>query len=128
MEQQDFRSLAAAAQETIRRSAVAAVRSGMSQVEAARVFGITRQAISSWMGIYASKGRAGLRAKKRGRPRGGQLQGWQAARISRDIMDRCPDQLKLPYYLWTREAVGLLIQERFGIQLSVWTVGRYLAR
>jgi len=128
MVQPDFRSLAAAAQETIRRNAVAAVRAGMSQLEAARVFGITRQAISSWMAIYASKGQAGLKAKRRGRPTGGQLLGWQAAQISRDIMDRCPDQLKLPFYLWTREAVGLLIKERFGVQLSVWTVGRYLAR
>jgi transposase len=90
----------------------------MSQVEAARVFGITRQAISSWMGIYATKGRAGLKAKKRGRPTGGQLLGWQAAQISRDIMDRCIDQLKLPFYLWTREAVGLIIEKRFGIHLS----------
>lgn len=128
MLQQDFRALTGAAQETIRRNAVAAVQSGMAIVEAARVFGITRQAISSWLTIYATQGRSGLKAKKRGRPKGGQLLGWQAAQISRDIMDRCPDQLKLPYYLWTREAVGQLIQQRFGIQLSVWTVGRYLAR
>jgi transposase len=128
MLQQDFRSLAGAAQETIRRNAVAAVQSGMPIVEAARVFGITRQAISSWLSIYSTKGRSGLKAKKRGRPKGGQLLGWQAAQISRDIMDRCPDQLKLPYYLWTREAVGQLIVQRFAIHLSVWTVGRYLAR
>jgi transposase len=128
MVEADFRSLEAGAQEAIRRQAVAAVRSGMTQMQAAKVFGITRQAVGSWMEIYAAKGRAGLKAKRRGRPPGGQLKGWQAARISRDVMDRCPDQLKLPYYLWTREAVGQLIKERFGIRLSVWTVGRYLAR
>ena len=43
-------------------------------------------------------------------------------------MDRTPDQLKLPFYLWTREAVAQLIERRFGIRLSIWTVGRYLAR
>jgi transposase len=124
----DFRSLEAGAQEAIRRRAVAAVESGMPQVKAAKLFGITRQAIGNWMEIYSTKGRAGLKAKRRGRPPGGQLKGWQAAQISRDIMDRCPDQMKLPFYLWTREAVGLLIKKRFGINLSVWTVGRYLAR
>jgi transposase len=31
--------------------------------------------------------------------------------------------MKLPFYLWTREAVAQLIEQRFGIQLSVWTVG-----
>lgn len=128
MLQQDFRALKGAAQETIRRNAVAAVKAGMAIVEAAKVFGVTRQAISSWLRIYATQGRSGLKARKRGRPKGGQLLGWQAAQISRNIMDRCPDQLKLPYYLWTREAVGQLIEQRFGIQLSVWTVGRYLAR
>jgi transposase len=128
MMEADFRSLKASAQETIRRKAVAAVKSGMSQVEAARVFGITRQAINNWIGIYAAKGEAGLKAKQRGRPQGGQLKGWQAAQICKEITDRCPDQLKLPFYLWTREAVGLLIKRRFKITLSVWTVGRYLAR
>ena len=124
MVQPDFRSLRGAAQETIRRQAVAAVRSGMSQVEAARLFGVTRQAVGNWMGIYAERGQAGLKAAKRGRPSGGRLRPWQAAQIARQILDHCPDQLKLPFYLWTREAVGQLIQRRFAIALSVWTVGR----
>jgi len=44
------------------------------------------------------------------------------------ITDRCPDQLKLPYALWTREAVQVFIRRRYGIDVSVWTVGRYLKR
>jgi transposase len=48
--------------------------------------------------------------------------------VVRLITDRCPDQLKLPFFLWTREAVRDLIEQRFGIRLSVWTVGRYLQR
>ena len=43
-------------------------------------------------------------------------------------MDRCPDQLTLPFALWTREAVAQLIERRFGVRLSIWTVGRLLAR
>jgi hypothetical protein len=41
-------------------------------------------------------------------------------------MDHCPDQLKLPFALWTREAVRELIVRRTGLDLSVWTVGRLL--
>jgi transposase len=37
-----------------------------------------------------------------------------------------PDQLKLPFGLWTREAVQHVIADRFGIILSRWQVGRYL--
>ena len=33
---------------------------------------------------------------------------------------------RLPFFLWTREAVGRLIEKRYGARLSVWTVGRYL--
>jgi transposase len=42
------------------------------------------------------------------------------------ICHRCPDQLGLPFALWTREAVGQLLAQRFGLHVSVWTVGRYL--
>jgi transposase len=38
-----------------------------------------------------------------------------------------PDQLALPFYLWTREAVQALIQQRTGVTLSRTSVGRYLA-
>ena len=34
----------------------------------------------------------------------------------------------MPFYLWTREAVRQLIIDRFGIDLSLSTVGRYLKR
>jgi transposase len=128
MQHRDFRSLTSEAQEATRQRAVAALRSGMSQIEAARTFGVTRQAVGNWMEVYNAMGTAGLRAKKRGRPPGISLEGWQAAQIVRSILDRCPDQLKLPYCLWTREAAAALINERFGIELSVWTAGRYLAR
>ena len=36
--------------------------------------------------------------------------------------------MKLPYYLSTREAMAEWIEQKFGIWLSIWTVGRYLAR
>jgi hypothetical protein len=43
-------------------------------------------------------------------------------------MGKRPEQLRLPFYLWTREAVGQLIEKRFGIVVSIWTIGRYLKR
>ncbi len=41
---------------------------------------------------------------------------------------KCPDQLGLPFYLWTREAVQQFLAERFELSVSVWTVGRYLKK
>jgi len=44
------------------------------------------------------------------------------------IADKTPDQLKMPYALWTRAAVAELIEQRFALKLSVRTMGKYLAR
>jgi len=128
MKTKDARSLPTVAQEDLRRKAVKAVLGGMNQVEVAKVLGVTRQGIGKWLKAYREGGSKALKAKRQGRPRGGSLLGWQSAQIVRSIVDRCPDQLKMPFYLWTREAVGQLIERRFGVRLSVWTVGRYLAR
>ena len=46
--------------------------------------------------------------------------------IQRFITDKCPDQLKLPFALWTRKSVQHLIQHCFGIKLAQSTVGAYL--
>lgn len=124
----DARSLPPVAQEDIRRKAIKAVLSGTKQVEAAALFGVTRQAVGKWVKAYRQGGGKAIKAKRQGRPRGGSLLPWQSAQIAKTVIDRCPDQLKLPFYLWTREAVGQLIERRFSIRLSVWTVGRYLAR
>ncbi len=50
---------------------------------------------------------------------------YKCAIIVNLIRDRCPDQLKMPFMLWIREAVGMLIEIRFGIKMAVRTVGNY---
>ena len=125
----DARKLSPAAQEDLRRRVVAAVRElGMSQVEAAATFQVSRASIHNWLTAVEQGGMSALKARKRGPKPHSLLEGHQAATIVRMIDDRCPDQLHLPFALWTREAVGQLIAQRYGIDLSVWTVGRYLAK
>lgn len=128
METKDARSLPAVAQQALRLRAVQAVLEGKKQVEVAAIFGVTRQALGRWVKAWRQGGERALRAKPQGRPKGGRLTRKQGARIASLIIDKRPEQLKLPFYLWTREAVSLLIERKLGISLSVWTVGRYLAR
>jgi transposase len=125
---QDFRALNPAAQETIRYKAMAALKEGRSKAEVSRLFGVTRQAVHGWVNRKEQAGVQGLRARRRGRPPGGRLKPKQERVICRLMTDHCPDQLKLPFYLWTREAVAHLIAQRCGVRLSVWTAGRLLAR
>jgi transposase len=44
------------------------------------------------------------------------------------IQDRTPDQLKLVYALWTRHAVGELIEAVYGMRITVRNMGKYLKR
>ena len=129
METQDARKLSAAAQEDLRRRVVrAVVDTGMSKAEAVRTFGVSKTAVFSWMKLYRERGSPGLAARPQGRPKRSRLKGHQAASTVRIITDNCPDQLKLSFALWTRDAVAELIEERWGIRLSVWTIGRYLKK
>ena len=68
-------------------------------------------------------------------PRGGRPKGSKRALLAKDeraaqnlICGKFPDQLQLPFALWTRAAVRELIRVRFGVRLSVRAVGDYLAR
>ncbi len=117
-----------ATQTHLRRSTVQAVRGGMSQTRAAEVFGPSLRAVSKWMALDRAGGLRALKPKRRGRRAGeGRLNRTQSARIRQLIIDSLPDQLKLPFYLWTRAAVLTLIDREYGVTLSLTTVGRYLS-
>jgi transposase len=125
---QDTRRLKAEAQEALRKHVVAAVRGGMRKSDAARTFGVSRTSIDRWLEKFRRGGERRLRSRKRG-PKGGiRLAPLEAAQTVRWIVDRSPDQLKMPFALWTRQAVAELIEAKFGLVLSPTTVGRYLKR
>ena len=128
MKTQDGRKLSTEALHDLRLRVVSAVEDkGMKAVEAMRVFGVGRTALFGWLKAYRAGGERDLVPSRRGRPKGqSKLKGHEAATIVRLIVDRCPDQLKLPFALWTLEAVRELIVRRTGLDLSVWTVGRLL--
>ena len=128
MNTRDTRCLSPEAQEQLRFRVVQALRGGMKKSAAARAFGVSRTSIDRWLAIVEFGNITSLNSKPRGRPKGTRLAPHEAATTVRLITDRCPDQLKLPFALWTREAVQTLLAARFGLEVSVWTVGRYLAK
>ena len=124
----DFRKLAPAAQAELRRVAVNLVLSGKSRIEVAKAFGVNRRFVGTWVRAFEAAGEGALQGGRRGRRPGEQkaLNQRQEAMIQRLIISRCPDQVKLPFALWSREAVGQLIAQRTGIQLSLTAIGSYL--
>jgi transposase len=128
MSNEDARSLPGAAQAALRKRAVQAVLDGMTQSEAARVFGVHPNAVSRWMKHYRDGGFTALSERRRGRRAGEQaaLSASQQQQVIALVRDSTPDQLGLAGFLWTREVVAELIAQRYGIRLARTTVGAYL--
>ena len=97
-----------------------------TQKQASEIFGITERAVNKIWAVYKKGGMKALRSKKRGVKGGTKLKETQASEIRKLIRDKLPDQLKLPFGLWTREAVQQLISQKYAIGLSRWQVGRIL--
>ena len=128
MPNEDARSLPGAAQAALRKRAVQAVLDGMTQAQAARLFGVHPNAVNRWMKRYQNGGWDALAERRRGRRAGEQpaLSASQQQQVIALVRDSTPDQLGLAGFLWTREAVAELITQRYGIRLARTTVGAYL--
>ena len=115
----------------LRSRAVYLVRSvGKSQSEAAEAVGASRQAVNPWLQRHAGSGDEGLLDGRRvsARKVRGLLTPVEAGRVRGWITDKYPEQLNLPYALWTAGAVRELIRRRLGKELGLSTVQLYLSR
>ncbi len=130
MEKIDSRGLPDAVLNERRRRAVKLRESGISVRQTARQCELSTNTVLSAHRAYRSGGWAAVKVKRTGRPRGSgrQLSAEQERQIQWLIQDRTPDQLKMSYALWTRQAVSELIEARFGIRLTVRNTGKYLKR
>ena len=131
MDRRDFRSIGRSAQEELRRRAVfLVVHDGLTQGEAARVVGVDRQAVNIWVKRHRAEGDDGLLDGRRVSPRRGKgsLTESEVKTVRSWIADKTPDQLKLPFALWTSRVVRDLIEARLGKRLGLSTVQLYLRR
>ena len=80
--------------------------------------------------LFESGGWSAVKPSLRGRARGDGrvLSAAQESTIQRLIIDARPEQLKMDFGLWSRAAVGQLIEQEFGIKLQVRSIGKYLIR
>ena len=114
-------------QETKRRLVVSYLKTKQgTHQQAADIFDMSKSGVDKIWTRYNRKGIRGIGSKKRGVQGGKKITGKQAAEVRELIKCKMPDQLKLPFGLWTREAVQQLMLDRYNIALSRWQVGRYL--
>jgi transposase len=126
MKYSDARFLRPVVQQKLRSDAVDLFLKGVNPTDISTQLGVSRQSVYNWMRTHSKSGKQGLINHKRGRPKGTELLPWQIAQTVNFIKNYCPDELSMPFFLWTRASVGQLIFEKFNKKLSKWTVGRYL--
>jgi transposase len=130
MKHVDMRKLPAAAQEERRRQVVGLRQAGMTYDAIAAQVGLTRTGVFDICKRFAERGAAGLKTGPRG-PEAGHgrfLDAGQEAEARALVRRHTPDELELPFALWSRAAVRELVRRRFGVRLAVRTMGTYLAR
>jgi transposase len=125
-----MRKLPAAAQEERRRQVIGLRQAGVTYGAIAEQVGLSRTGVFDICQRFAAEGAKGLVSKPRGRKPDEQrlLDAAQEAEVQGLIRRHTPDELGLPFALWSRAAVRALIARRCGVELAVRTVGKYLAR
>jgi len=130
MDKIDSRTLPVEALNERRRRAVKMRLDGVTLQEVAVQCELSRTTVIAAVKAFRAGGWKAVMVERPGRPvgTGRSLTTQQEREVQRLIRDRTPDQLKMVYALWTRQAVADLIRDRFGIELPVRTMGLYLSR
>jgi len=124
LEDSDGRKRDKRTQEEVRIFAVRAVNDKiMTQAETARFYGVSEGAVSDWLTKYRHGGEARLKGDKRGTgKRSTILSAHQVNAVKKYIETKTPDELNLPFLLWSLEAVRELISVKYKKEIASRTL------
>src|SRR3954469_8128425 len=111
----DMRKLPAAAQEERRRQVIGLRQSGMTYQEIADLVGLSRTGVFNICQRFEAEGAKGLVSKRPGRKPGEQrlLSPAQEAEVQALVRRHTPDELGLPFALWSRAAVRRWLRQDY---------------
>ena len=107
--------------------AVERVQEGEAPSAVIASYGFCRTTIYKWLRKVRRGGRGDPLLSSKGTGRPPKLTGKQMQQVFRWINGKDPRQYGFDFGLWTRQIVAALIAERFGIELSLASVGKLLA-
>jgi transposase len=132
MMKHDARSLSEESLELLRRQAHRLRLEGRTWAEIASIVGVHMSTLMSWVRRFkiGTSGLSEVSSARRGRRFGEN----RTISLADELMLRelivtgSPSQLGLPFALWNRRAVQGAIEVKFGLDMSIRTVGEYLRR
>ena len=113
--------------ENIRRMAVERVQEGESPSAVIASYGFCRTTIYKWLRLAKRGRRIDALASRKGTGRPPKLTARQRQQVFRWVNGKDPRQHGFDFGLWTRQVVLKMIVEKFGIKLSLASVGKLLA-
>ena len=130
MERINLRTVSPETRQIIKKQVIALLKKGIQHSEIADTIGISKPAVDKISAAFKAKGGACVKEKKRGRKYGEkrQLSPEQEKEIRQILIDKNPEQMKLSFMLWTRAAVCQLIQDKYGIAITLRNMSEYLKR
>jgi transposase len=130
MEKIDARKHSPQTQYEIRKQVIRLRKRDLPNKVVAEGLGISVGRASKIWQSYKKEGSKAIKLGRRGRRTGEKrtLSSNQESELRKALIDKMPDQMKLLFALWTRDTVKLLIQQWFGIEMPIRTVGEYLKR
>ena len=114
----------------IRKNIIRLSKSGKDNPEIAEILDVSLRHVQNTKKQYVDGGIASIKPKTRGRRKGDKrtLTPEQEKKIRILIVDKNPEQLRLPGCMWTRENIRQLIREKYKIVMPLSTLGYYLER
>ena len=126
----DARKLNQQTQYELRKQVVRLRKKGLDNKSISEIVGLNQNHVSTICKRYERGGLDAIKPGQRGRRFGDkrELTSDQEAEIQKLLVDKTPDQLKLTFALWTRDAVRLAIKHLYGQDLPLRTITDYLKR
>lgn len=114
----------------VRGQVVRLKKKGLKGKEIESLTGVRTNRISEIWSMYKKGGNKAIEPEKSGRKPGTctLLTKQQEKEVQQIIIDKTPDQLKMSFALWTRQAICDLVKRKYRIELSLRSATNYLKR
>ncbi|PWQ96488.1 IS630 family transposase [Leucothrix pacifica] len=126
----DTRKQSTEVQQHNREQAIRLHLKGLSRADIAEIISVHKSTLSEWIALYNKGGLEALKIGQRGRRTGDgrKLTEAQESKLKETILGKYPDQMSLPFALWSSTAIRSAVETMWGIDMSHRTVCNYMKR